>query len=164
MGKTVININKTGDINAVLAHLQNFPKKLDEALQQGFMQVAAKGEQIVVKHLKNQDLQWLPLKKATIAAKKRKGHSNKKLIATTSMMQSITSMTVGNYSFIGVRRGSIHSETGEQLANIAAVHEYGSEARNIKPRKLWKPSMLELKKYVQESGVFVKAIKKAASK
>lgn len=160
MGKTIIQINKYGDFNKILKQMEQLPGKLEEGIAIGFAQTSAKGEQIVVKHLKNQDLGWIGLKKQTIARKKAKGHSSKTLIATTSMFQSITSMTMGNYCFIGVKRGVKNKETGEELANIAAVHEYGSIARNIKPRKLWKPSMIELRKWVQESGVFIKAIKK----
>lgn len=154
-----IYINQIGDINKFLRDLQNLPKNIDAGIEQALQKTAAKGEQIAVKHIKNQDLGWIALKKATIKRKQKLGHSNKTLIATSTYIQSITSVTIGNYCFVGIRREA-KSKDGESLANIAMVHEYGSEKRGIKARKLWKPTSLELKAWVQQSGVFVKEIRK----
>lgn len=158
MGK--MKAKHTGSFGAVIKKLKALPNNVDEAAQVALRQTILKGERIAVLHMRNQDLRWRKLKKSYKDSKIKKGLSEKTLIATSTYMQSITSFDAAGYGFVGIRRGVYDKASGMELANLALIHEYGSVSRGIKPRKLWKPTMLELKKWIKESGIFVKSIKK----
>lgn len=163
-----ITVKKTGDYKAVVKKFEDLPMHVQQAANIALGESASKGERIAVKHIKNQDLKWAPLSKAYLRSKTKKGLSEKKLIATSSYFQAITSIVVKGHAFIGVKRGVYETQEVDEdgknksieIANLALIMEYGSIKRNIKPRKLWKPTMLELIKWIRDSGIFVKEIKK----
>lgn len=130
-------------------------------------QIGLKGEQIIVNHLADQDLNWAPLsenyKKAkerrfkrtanAVAAKRKrmKGEkpapTQKTLIDTSTLFQSITSFAKEGKVAVGVPAGNKYTTSGKSVAYVAAVHEYGSAIRNIPARPLFKPSRDELKEW-----------------
>lgn len=105
----------------------------------------------LVKHIQNQDLGWTKLKPAYLAYKKKKGLSTATLIATSQLMQSITTDISGDKlsAFVGVLRSSRRKD-GEAPEQIAAIHEYGSPRRNIPARPLFQPTIKEEKQHIVE--------------
>lgn len=103
----------------------------------------------LVKHIQNQDLGWAKLKPTYLAYKKKKGLSTATLIATSQLMQSITT-DLGHdklSAFVGVLR-SAKRKDGEKPEQIAAIHEYGSPRRKIPARPLFGPTMKEQQPHI----------------
>lgn len=116
-------------------------------------QLAARAEAMAVKHLRDQDLRWKKLSKKYMDRKARQGLSTKILIATSTYFQSITSQVKGDSSFAGVFRKK-KEKSGQFVADIAKVHEYGSIKRNIPPRPLWQPVYKAMKEYLVKEQLF----------
>jgi len=87
---------------------------------------------------------WAPLTDATL---KRKGKRNKTLIDSSSMLQSITSTVMFPNVFVGLKRG-VKNKKGDDLVPIAAVHEFGSQARNIPARPFVRPILVLIEKKI----------------
>lgn len=141
--------------------IDNLKNDIYQIMVEPMMQVGLKGEAIAKQHLRDQDLNWKPLSPTYLKWKttKRKGKrrmSEKTLIATSSYFQSITTWADLKKAYIGVKRG-VNNEEGQEIANIAKIHEYGSTKRNIPARPLWQPTLEELKSYVVAERPFVKA-------
>jgi len=100
----------------------------------------------VVKHLQNQDLGWNKLNKKYLARKKKQGLSTVTLIATSQLMQSITTQSSSNKmsAFVGVLRTAKRRGGGKAVL-IAAIHEFGSKRRKIPARPLFRPTLQEVK-------------------
>nr|BDD48157.1 hypothetical protein 1 [bacterium] len=100
----------------------------------------------VVKHLQNQDLGWDKLSKKYLARKKKQGLSTATLIATSQLMQSITTQASSNKmsAFVGVLRTAKRRGGGKAVL-IAAIHEFGSKRRKIPARPLFRPTLQEVK-------------------
>lgn len=101
---------------------------------------------VLVKHIQNQDLKWKKLGPKYKEQKKKKGLSTAILIATSEMMQSITTKVASDKmsAFVGVLRAG-KREDGEDPVLIAKVHEFGSKKRKIDKRPLFQPSFSETK-------------------
>jgi len=111
------------------------------------------------KHLRNQDLNWQPLKSETVERKERKGLSNKILIATSDYFQSITSFADSNQGFAGVRK-RVKNRNGDPITTIAMAHEFGSTKNNIPARPLWRPTLRKTKRWMSRTKVFASEIRK----
>lgn len=98
-------------------------------------------ERIAVLHISKQDLGWVPLEPKTITAKVNKGYSENILTASSTYFQSITSYVDGDTVYAGVKK-DVKYEGGGSVANIAAVHEFGTE--HIPARPLWRPTLEEV--------------------
>ena len=129
----MIGFKKTGRWDLVGLLTANLDKEIEASNKTGLKQVGLIGEKLAQEHLSNQDLSWKPLGIATQERKKKKGQSDKILIATSTYFQAITSQTARNMAWIGVKK-EVRNKDGEVVADIAAVHEYGSLARNIPAR------------------------------
>lgn len=130
---------KTGDWEKVKRLIKELAPEFQRARVKSLKRFGLKAEALAKLHMSKQDLGWPPLKPSSLAAKIRKGYSENILIASSSYFQSITSWVDDTTSYAGVKREAKNAETGEVIANIAAVHEYGSRVRNIPPRPLWQP-------------------------
>lgn len=113
------------------------------------------------RYMSTQTLDWEPLKAATIRAKVREGESEKILIATSTYFQSITSWVREGTAYAGVKR-KVKSEDGEEVADIARIHEYG--LGNNPERELWKPSLIDAIEYYTKKRPHIKALKERLSK
>mgnify|MGYP001191806160 CR=1 FL=1 len=85
--------------------------------------------------------QFEPLKEATIIAKSRKGRrKDKALIDNGDLKGSINfDVDMGTLSVrVGVHKMKRYA-SGEQVANIAAVHEFGNKKGTIPPRPFLRP-------------------------
>lgn len=135
-----MGFNKVGDWEKVSRLIRELAPEFQRARQKCLKQFGLKAEAVAKKHMSSQDLAWIPLKPATIAAKIRKGQSENILIASSSYFQSVTSWVVDKTAYAGVKREAKNAETGEAIANIAAVQEFGSQSRSIPARPLWEPT------------------------
>jgi len=138
-----------GNWSGLTRKLENFQNDLEDTLRETIAQSGEYVESTVLGHLKNQDLNWEPLKLAYLQRKLRgKGKasrslSEKILIATGTYFQSITTYIERFTAFIGVKRGVAKEADGTDILNLAEVHEFGAPAANIPARPLWKPTFDE---------------------
>jgi hypothetical protein len=148
-------MKKFGDWDLVMNLAKNMSGDVDNANRIALMQIAARAEAKAVKHLRDQDLKWRSLSPKYLEWKNKKGLSNKKLIATSTMMQAVTSQVnkQGTVSFAGVLRKA-RNKDGEVIADIAKTMEYGSIVRGIPARPLWKPVFKEMREYIAKSKIF----------
>ena len=130
--------------------LNGFGLKLTSRLQLATLQNAELVRKVLVKHLQNQDLSWKPLDPEYLASKKRRRLSTATLIATSQLMQSITTDLSGDRlsAFVGVLRSGKRRD-GEPPVLIAEIHEFGSHARNIAARPLFRPTFKEVRPDVE---------------
>lgn len=129
-------MHKFGDWDLVRNMTMKMGATIDQSLKQSLMQITSRAEMMAVRFLADQSLSWQPLSKRYLDQKERKNQSNKILIATSTYFQSVTSKVSGNVGFAGVLKKE-RDKDGNVIADIAAVHEYGSIGRNIPPRRLW---------------------------
>jgi len=122
--------------------------------------VGLQGEAIVIENIDKFQSTWADLDKDYAKYKQRKGFSNKKLVKTSMYFQSITSWTEGNVAYIGIKK-TARNKDGESVANIARVMEFGSKARKIPARELWKPSKENLRQWLKKNDVFRAEMAKA---
>lgn len=135
-------LNRVGDWDKTKRVIGMLSKEMDNARTIALKRWGLKAEGIAKKHISAQDLSWKPLEPATISAKIRKGYSDNILVATSSYFQSITSWVKDGRAMAGVRKTAKDID-GNVIADIAAVHEFGSRAGNIPARPLWKPTLDE---------------------
>lgn len=105
----------------------------------------------LVKHIQNQDLHWAKLNPRYLESKRRRRLSTAILIATSEFMQSITTQISSDKlsAFVGVLRNAKRKD-GEPGVLIAELHEFGSKARNIPARPLFRPTFAEIKPEVTD--------------
>ena len=105
----------------------------------------------LVKHIQNQDLHWAKLNPRYLESKRRRRLSTAILIATSEFMQSITTQMSSDKlsAFVGVLRNTRRKD-GEPGVLIAELHEFGSKARNIPARPLFRPTFAEIKPEVTD--------------
>lgn len=133
---------KVGDWAGVRGMIGRLSHNLKRANDISLARFAIKAERIAKMHMRAQDLGWKPLSVDYLAAKIRRGESELTLIATSDYFQAVTSWSDGDKAYAGIRK-NITNEEGKELANIAATHEFGSEAANIDARPLWQPTYAE---------------------
>lgn len=131
-------IKKVGKWDVAGLMTSNLKKDIPIELEVALKQVGEEGEKHMKKFIRGQLGTWLPLSPQYAQRKRNKGQSSKILLASTTMWQSITSQAVYPTVFIGVKRGK-KEENGEDVANIAAIMEFGSMARNIPARPFIQP-------------------------
>lgn len=133
-----------GNWQAVLKKMDKIGDDVLEAAKLALHQNALVLERTIVKHFERQDLGWPKLNPAYKKYKTKRGLSNQVLIATSTLMQSITTQLSadGTEAFVGVLRTAPRKD-GKKPVMIAAVHEYGSTKRKIKKRPFLEPSFKE---------------------
>jgi len=141
-----------GDWELANSTLSTLNIRTKRGIQISLEQITLKAEKMAVKFLSDQSLKWEPLTKRYVAKKQREGLSNKILIATSSYFQAITSQVEGNVGFAGVQRKEKNKE-GQEIANIAAIHEFGSIKRNIPPRRLWSVVFEEMREFLIKENI-----------
>ena len=159
-----MTMKKTGDWKAATLLAMNLKKDLKAAQEMSLKRFAVKGEAIAIGHIENQDLNWEQLDPKYKAAKERQGYSDKIYVRTSTYFQNITSWVTDGKALVGVKR-TVKNEDGESVANIAKILEYGSKARNLKARPLWRPSWKETRDIWYKNDTPMKIyIEKFASK
>lgn len=128
-------------------------KMLNHSLKHNVQIATAQNAEIVrkglVKHIQNQDMGWDKLSEKYKLQKKKKGLSTAILIATSTLLQSITTKlsTDKLSAFVGLLRTGKRKD-GEDPVLIGEIHEFGSKKRNIPSRPLFRPTLAERKNEV----------------
>lgn len=154
---------KIGDWDKVGRITHDLAKDMEDAREESLKKWGLKAEGTAKKHMGTQDLGWTSLKPATISAKVRKGYSENILIATSDYFQAITSWVGKGTAYVGVTKHATDSD-GTKIADIAAVHEFGSKGAGIPKRPLWKPTFKETVKWFNKSSstpakIFMRKVK-----
>ena len=137
----------------------SFAKNLEKAAQKAIAQEAhAWAKEIrdgirTQKSAKEARPPWPPLAESTLRKKKPK---SKMLIDTGMLMRNIVAEQVARWRWlVGVRRGA-RTRNGENMVNIAAVHEFGATRRTgsgvslIPPRPFIGPVFNRLSKNIEK--------------
>lgn len=145
-------MKRIGDWEKVTALISNLQEEMVKAQITCLKHWGLKAEALAKKHIQDQDLPWAPLKPATLSEKIRKGYSENILVATSSYFQAITSWvdTDKMSATAGVKK-TAQGKNGEQLADVAAVHEFGSQTAKIPARPLWQPTFEETMRWFEKS-------------
>lgn len=132
--------------------LNGLGMRINARVQLATAQNAEVVRKVLVKHIQNQDLPWKKLNTAYLERKKKKRLSTAILIATSEFMQSITTQISSDKlsAFVGVLRSGKRKD-GEPAVLVAEIHEFGSKARNIPARPLFRPTFAEIKPEVADS-------------
>lgn len=138
---------RTGDWQRVANIVANLNREAVAAYKESLMKFGLKVEALAKKHIASQDLNWQTLKPLTVARKVRKGQSEKILIATSTYFQSISSWVEGDTVYAGVKKTAYAADGITELADIAAVLEFGSQNGAIPARPLWQPTFDEAIKW-----------------
>jgi phage gpG-like protein len=97
---------------------------------------------LVIQRFEQQGPGWAAHKPAYAKRKAMRGREQI-LIDTGQLMGSISSVYVAyNEGFVGVQKGAT-SKGGQDMVNLAAVHEMGSPSRNIPARPFLAPAAKE---------------------
>lgn len=132
----------TGKWNLVNAITKNLERVGKEAMQEGLSKAGLFAEAKAKSHISKQDLGWVPLNQKYRDSKERQGFSTNILVKSSAYFQAITSYTQGKNAYVGVKKIA-RDKDGNEIANIAAVHEFGSDKMNIPARPLWQPVLQE---------------------
>lgn len=131
-----------GDWKKVQEKLSELDDDLKEGLKVALLQNAEMIRTKLVQHIQSQNLGWAGLDKDYLKQKRRKGLSQHILIATATLLNSITVNQVSDEeAFVGVLRSA--PTQGGDYVMIGSVMEYGSAARNIPARPLFGPTFKE---------------------
>lgn len=84
--------------------------------------------------------EWPALKPATIARKK----SSKPLVRHADLLANITESDQRDFHFVGVLR-TAKNRDGDDLVDIGAVQEYGSEKAGVPPRSFIRTTFNEIR-------------------
>lgn len=140
-------LEKTGDWDKVTKLIENLQEEMIKSQMIALKRWGLLAEGLAVRHISRQDLGWVPLKASTLTGKIRSGYSEDILVRTSTYFQSITSYVKDEVVYAGVRKTAKGSD-GEVIADIAAVHEFGSQSANIPARPLWQPTFEETVKRI----------------
>ena len=148
-----------GDWRKVQVLIGKLSKTFKEAQIEALTKVGLFAESRAKKHISSQDLGWKPLKPETKRNKQRDGYSTSILVHTSAYFQSITSWRKGDTVYVGVKKVARGKE-GENIANIAKIHEYGAPKNNIPARPLWRPVLKESVQWLNKNSPEKLVIKK----
>lgn len=146
-----------GDWNKAANMSKTLRKPMEDSVRIGMKKIGLKAERIMVKWIHRQPSSWPALSSDYIALKKRKGRSNKMLISTSSMLNSIKSFTTKELAFAGVKRNTTNKD-GEDVQSIAATMEFGSTKRGIPARPFVRPTKKIMDNFIVKRGFLKKII------
>lgn len=122
-------MRRTGDWALARQVLSAAPARLQRAIGTAVRQEAHALRNAVVQGLTSQAPGGEPMKPPsplTLAARQLKGFGGTKtLLVRGDLRNSISVVVSGNEAFVGVLRSARTGGSGESLANLAALHEFG---------------------------------------
>lgn len=128
--------------------LPNFIKTLQETVAKG---IADEYYEALRGHFQSQDLPLAPLSAWYAEWKAQRGLDTRILIATGQMLDTIKEYPViGGKTFVGIKEGTAHRDSGIDVALIALVHEYGDPEHNLPARPVYRLTVEELKDKLHE--------------
>lgn len=151
----MITMQLTGPWNEAVKDFESFARNLEAAAQRAVGKEAIFWAKEVRDGIRTQKSArqarppWPPLADSTLAAKKPK---TKMLIDTGTLLRNIIGEKVADWRWlVGVKRGA-RTKTGEDLVNLAAVHEFGAYkdgVLTVPARKFIQPVFDRLSKSVE---------------
>lgn len=153
MGK---HIKKYGFSNA-RNFVNNLKNEVEENNKVVLKQIGLLCERAVVKFIARQPSGWAPLKPSYLDRKIKEGYSALTLRRTGTMINAITSVEKYPEVFIGVKRG-VKYNSGQDVANIAAIMEFGSAKQNIPARPFLYPVMKMMRIKIVQEKIFEKSL------
>jgi len=150
-------IKRTGNWNGARRLTQNLQKEIVLANTTTLRQIGLKTERLIIKWIERQPSSWPPLSDKYKRYKSKKGYSNLMLRRTGDMINRITSYATPEMVFIGVKK-NVKYKNGEEIANVAAVMEFGSKKRNIPLRPFLSPAHSVMLRKIREERLFQKML------
>lgn len=150
-------LRKVGQWDLAGLLTRNLSKDIEKSNTIVLKQIGLELEGMIVKRILSQPAEWEPLSEKYLDRKEREGKSNLMLIATSSMLNSVTSFVKYPVVFAGVKRGAFN-EDGEQIEDIAAIMHFGSEKRGIPARDFLTKPYQEMRKKVAFERLFQKRL------
>lgn len=169
------SFKKFGDWDKAGLLTSNLKKDIEYSNTLALRQLGLKTERLVVKWIQKQPSSWPALSDKYKDAKEAAGYSGLMLRRTGSLINAITSYADKKQVAVGVVRGKKHpggkgaggrdekgrfkkksagTEGGEDMANIAAIMEFGSAKRNIPPRPYLMPAYNQIRRMIVETKYF----------
>jgi len=146
-----IEVELTGswaETKRALMLLPRFITALQEAVAKG---IADEYYEALRSHFTSQDLPLAPLSAWYREWKAQRGLDARILIATGQMLDTIKEYpVVGGKTFVGIKGGTPHKESGLDVALIALAHEYGDPEHNLPARPVYRLTVEELKDKLHE--------------
>jgi hypothetical protein len=133
--------------------IHGLDKDIEHASLIALRRVGLMAEREIVKLITSQPSNWPELNEDYKAWKEKKGFSTSMLIRSSDMINRITTYNYGSTILVGLAKHVINRD-GDDLADIAATMEYGSEKRGIPPRPFLLPSKDKVIKHLKETGYF----------
>ena len=153
---------KTGQWSEVQTLLQDLKGKVEAGVQVAMMKSGLEMERFSVKAIQQQNMGWKNSEYWT-DKKKALGYSEKVLVMTSTYIQAITSFAQrkkGKFTVnAGVKRG-IYEDDGTEIANIAAVLEFGRKTDKTKKYPLWVPCENHIRTWIVATGILKNEIEK----
>lgn len=141
----------TGDWNGALKKMDGLNEAILKNLKTATLQSSIETRDTLKKHIEDQDLPWPAHTKQYAKYKARKKKSNLKWVLTGYSLDSMTYKILKNglEAFVGMLRTGKRKD-GKPAELIGKVMEYGSVARGIKARPLFRPTWKEMKPKIQD--------------
>jgi hypothetical protein len=141
-------MKKIGNWDGTRSLIGHLASDLDNACSLSARRFGLIAEGTAKGHISKQDLGWDPLNEDYAEQKVNEGLSENILVATSSYFQSITSWADKYTGYAGVKK-KVYNEDGQEIADIAKTHEYGTSIAGknnnitIPSRPLWQPTITE---------------------
>ena len=127
--------------------IQTFEKAMPVLRDRVSFYMAEKALETIQGHIDRQDLGWQPLSPDYVAEKARKGLDGRTWIATGELRTYIQIQKRYYGYAVGIPREAWHSGANMPAWKLARVHEYGQLDLGIPARPLFRPSMMEVKRW-----------------
>jgi len=142
-----------GDWNKAKSRLRGMNRQMEKNMALATKHNAIMTRDEIKRKIRDTDPEWPPLKDSTI---QRKG-SSKPLINYGDLMNSIKDKVISSYRFfVGVVKGS-KGKDGQDLVNVALVHEYGSPKAGIPARSFIISTLRSIKRKINDN--WIKAVR-----
>lgn len=154
----MLEVRRIGDWTKAKLVTSTMKDTIKASADPGFSKLALKGESLMRRYIVRQPSSWPSLNPRYRQAKIRAGKSDKTLVRTSSMLHSIKGFSANQKAYIGIKR-QVKNTDGESVANIAAIMENGSKARNIPRRPFVRPVYSHLVREIQNKRLFERLLR-----
>lgn len=136
-----IEVFLDGDWNKANITLDQLKVQLLAGALEGQESAANKFRTLIRRNMRSaRTMGFAPLSKKTIALKAKKGHDLSMFMASHTYYNSIQVIRRGNTIRVGIKPWTKNPYSKMTVAQIAVILEYGSQARGIPARPLWRNS------------------------
>lgn len=140
----MFDVTLDGDWTKTKRVLTQMPRFIETLKRRLMSEVSQRYYDSLRYHFQQQDLNLEPLSAWYSEWKQKRGLDSRILIATGQMFDAIKIHDDGHDTFVGIKRGKRH-RSGIDIALLALVHEYGSAARGVAARPVYRITLQELR-------------------